>query len=144
MVEGIMRSDRELRRAYEVYVDEQEIINLVSLQVVRDRESNTRLAELIYQDVMRILDGHPNKSYTMLVNLLSVGKDGYASSKARKIYLQMSSHDRVTKFAIVGGSVFARTMAGFIIRAAGKDQAMRWLPSRKEAVVWLKEGVRDG
>jgi hypothetical protein len=137
--EGIMISDIELQQAYEVSVDHEGIINLVSLQVIRERESSTRLAELIYQDVLRILDGHPAKSYTMIVDLLPVGKDGYASSKARRIYLQISSHDQIGKFALVGGSVFARTMAGFIIRAAGKDQAMRWLPTREDAVDWLRE-----
>lgn len=138
-----MISDTELKQAYQVFVDDEGIINLVSLQVIREPESNTHLAELIQRDVMRILDDNPNKDYTMIVNLLPVGKDGYASSKARKIYLKISSHDQMKKFAIVGGSVFARTMAGFVIRAAGKGQTMRWLAGRDEAVEWLQEGMKN-
>jgi hypothetical protein len=136
-----MMPDRELQRAYEVFVDDDGIINLVSLEMVGELESNTRLAELILQDVVRILDDDPNKNYAMIVNLLPLGTTGYASSKARKIYLQIASHDQIRRFAVVGGSVFARTMTGFIIRAAGKGRSMRWLAGLEEAVEWLKEGA---
>ena len=138
-----MKSDGELKQAYEVFLDDDGIVNLVSLEVIRDPESNTRLAELIHQDVMRILDEDPRKKYDLIVNLLPIGKGGYASSKARKTYLQISSHDQIRRFAIVGGSLFARTMAGFVIRAAGKGGTMRWLAGREEAVEWLKEGEEN-
>jgi hypothetical protein len=103
-----------------VFVDDEGMLNLVTLGVIKEPESNTRQAELIEQDVMRILEEGPHKAYDMIVNLLPLGRGGYASSKARKIYLQISSHRQIRRFAIVGGSVFVRTMAGFFIRAAGK------------------------
>ena len=139
--EGSVMSDGELQQAYEVFVDDDNIVNLVSLQVIREPESNTRLAELIQRDVMGILDKDPHKEYDMIVNLLPIGKGGYASSKARKIYLQLSSNRQIRRFTIAGGSVFVRTMAGFFIRAAGKGEHMRWFAGREEAVEWLKEGV---
>jgi hypothetical protein len=139
--ERIMKSNEELEQAYEVFVDDEGIIHLVSLKVVREPEANTRLAEWIEQDVMGILNKDPHGQYNMLVNLLPIGRGGYASSRARKIYLRISSDRQIRRFAIVGGSVFTRTMAGFIIRAAGKGRNMKWFAGQEEAVRWLKEGV---
>ena len=136
-----MKSDQEIRQAFDVFVDDEGILNLVTLGVIKEPESNTRQAELIQQDVMRILDKDPHKEYDMIVNLLPLGKAGYASSRARKIYLQISSHRQIRRFAIVGGSVFVRTMAGFFIRAAGKGEHMKWFADREDAAKWLKEGV---
>ena len=117
-----MKSDQEIRQAYDVFVDDEGLLNLVTLGVIRGPESNTRQAELIQQDVIAILDKDPHKEYDMIVNLLPLGKAGYASIKARKIYLQISSHRQIGRFAIAGGSVFVRTMAGVFIRAAGKGE----------------------
>ena len=74
----------------------------------------------------------------MIVNLLPIGSRGYASSKARKIYSRMASHHHVRRFAIVGGSVFVRTMAGVVIRAAGKGDGMRWYAGLEAAHDWLR------
>ena len=138
-----MKSDQEIKRVFEVFVDDEGILNLVTLGVIKEPESNTRQAELIRQDVMRILDEDPHKEYDMIVNLLPLGKAGYASSRARKIYLQISSHRQIRRFAIVGGSVFVRTMAGFFIRAAGKGEHMKWFINREDALEWLKEGTES-
>ena len=138
-----MISDREIGHAYDVFVDDEDILNLVTLGVIREPESNARQAEMIQHDVMRILNRDPHKQYDMIVNLLPLGKGGYASSRARKIYLQISSHRQIRRFAIVGGSVFVRTMAGFFIRAAGKGEHMKWFINREDALEWLKEGTES-
>ena len=138
-----MKSDQELKQAYNVFVDDEGMLNLVTLEVIRGPESNTRQAELIRQDVMTILDKDPHREYDMIVNLLPLGKAGYASSRARKIYLEISSHRQIRRFAIVGGSVFVRTMAGFFIRAAGKAEHMKWYAGEQEALEWLKEGTEN-
>ncbi len=109
-----MQSDQELKQAYEVFVDDEGILSLVTLGAVEESEASTRQAELIREDVMRILDQDPHKEYDMIVNLSPVGT--------------------------MGGSVLARTMAGFFLRAAGKGENMRWFADREDAVKWLKEG----
>jgi hypothetical protein len=144
VVEGrakTMISSEGIRQAYEVFVDDQGILNLVSLEVVRDPQSNTRLAELIQQDVTRILDEDPSAAYDMIVDLVPLGKAGYASRRARRVYLEISSHRQIRRFAIVGGSVFVRTMARFFIRAAGKGDNMKWFADREEAAKWLEESA---
>ena len=141
MAEGggkTIKSDKELGQAYNVFIDDNGIINVVSLKVIREAESNTRLAELIQRDVWEILNQDPQKRYDMIVNLLPVGKGGYASSKAQRLYARIASHIQINRFAIVGGSIFVRTMAGFIIRAAGGDKTMKWFASGEEAIKWLK------
>jgi hypothetical protein len=139
-----MSSDQGIRQAYEVFVDDQGILNLVSLEVVTEPAANTRLAEMIQQDVTRILDEDLSAAYDMIVDLVPVGDSGYASRKARRIYLDISSHRQIRRFAIVGGSVFVRTMAGFFIRAAGKGERMKWFTAREDAVAWLKEDGGNG
>ena len=139
-----LTTDQELKKVFKVYVDDEGILNLDTLGVVKDPEANTRQAELIAEAIMKILEEEPQTKYDMIVNLLPLGKKGYASSKARKIYLQISSHKQIRRFAIVGGSIFVRTMAGFFIRAAGKDENMRWFATRGEATEWLKEVEQHG
>ena len=136
-----MKSDEEMRLAYDLFVDDAGILNLVILGEIRGAESSTRLSELIQQDVITILDKNPHKKYDMIVNLLPLARGGYASSKARKTYLQISSHRQLGRFAIVGGSVFARTMAGFFVRAAGKGEYMKWFAVKPAALEWLKESA---
>jgi hypothetical protein len=140
----VVKTDQEIEQAYDVFVDDEGLLNLVCLGVIKEPESNTRQAQLIQQDVMTILDRDPGREYDMIVNLLPLGKAGYASSRARRTYLQISSHRQIRRFAIVGGSVFVRTMAGFFIRAAGKGEHMKWFADREDAVKWLKEDTEDG
>jgi len=135
-----MISDEELKQAYQVFLDDDGIINLILLKAVREPESSTCLARLIRNDVMTILDGDPTREFDMLVDLFPAGKGGRTSSKARKIYAEISTHAQTRKFAIVGGSALARTTAKFLIHAAGKGRSMKWFTSKEEALAWLKEG----
>ena len=113
-----MDINTDLNNAYQIFVDEKGVLNLVTLKSIEEPNQNTRLAELIEKDFLEILNGEKNKKYNMIVNLVPVGKGGYASSKARKIYARMSANTKINKYAIVGGNVFNRTLASFIIRAA--------------------------
>jgi len=92
---------------------------------------------------MMILDEDPKRSYDILVDLLPVGKGGHASREARKIYAEISSHSRTQKFAIAGGGTLARTLAKFIIHAAGKGRSMKWFTDKEGALEWLKEGGEE-
>jgi len=139
-----MKSDQELRETYRIFVDDEGILSMLCLSEVRDAESNTRQAELRYQDVLAVLDEDPERSYNMIANLKPLGKGGHASSKAKRIYLRLASLRQIERFAIVGGSILLRTMSRFILRAAGKGGSMRLFASREEAVEWLTEDGGDG
>jgi len=137
--EGLkLKHKDKLNKAYKVFLDDNRIINIVSLKVIKDPELNTHLAELIELEVNSILNKNPGNTFHLIVDLSSIGKGGYASSKARKIYNRISANSQINKFSIVGGSVFARTIAGFIIRAAGKGGNMQWFATRDECLNWLR------
>jgi len=79
-------SDLELKESYHIYLDGDGILNLVSLQIIREPKLSTRLAELICKDIIDLLDKDSHKEFDMLIDLLPVESKGYASSKARKLY----------------------------------------------------------
>jgi hypothetical protein len=60
------------------------------------------------------------------------------SSSARKLFIEsFSSPDvRVGKTAIVGASRYLRVLAGFILKAVGRDN-IRLFASEEEALPWL-------
>ena len=61
------------------------------------------------------------------------------SSNARKIWVEFLKHERIEKTAIFGGNVFVRTLAAFIISAAGKED-IRFFKTKEEADAWLQVG----
>ncbi|MGD2146349.1 MAG: hypothetical protein PVH41_06630 [Anaerolineae bacterium] len=141
---GSRTSDEQLEQAYDVFVDDRGLLNLVSLEVVGDPAANTRLAELIRQDIVAILETDPDIKHRMVVDLLPLGNAGYASRNARRTYLEISSNPQIGEFAVVGGSVTVRTLARFFIRAAGKGEHMRWFEDKEGALAWLAEAGGDG
>ncbi len=58
------------------------------------------------------------------------------SSAARKVWVEFLKDDRIIKTAIFGGNVFVRTLASFVIAAAGKDN-IRFFTTEGEARDWL-------
>jgi hypothetical protein len=58
---GLVKPDEELKQAYDVFADDKGIIHLVSQVVIKDPESNTRLAELIEKDVLELLNRDPQR-----------------------------------------------------------------------------------
>ena len=133
-----MKNDK-VKKAYKVVLDDDGIINLYSHEVIHDPELNTRLAEMIESDVNFILNRDPRKTYHLIVDLTSIERGGHASSKARKTYNRIAANSQIKKFAIIGGSVFARTVAVFIIHAAGKGEKMKWFTTREECLNWLRK-----
>ena len=147
-----MRSDQELKEAYRVSVNGAGTISLVSLDVFPEPESNTRVAELIGQDVAALLDEDPHREYDVIVQLLPLlppgrpapfGRRAYALHRTRKIHARISCHGQARRFAIVGGGLLVRTMANVIARAADRGKRTRWFADREEAAEWLREGVES-
>jgi len=64
------------------------------------------------------------------------------SSGARKVWVQLLQNPKVHKTAIFGGSVFVRTVASFVIAAAGRKN-IRFFLTKKEALAWLKNSQNE-
>lgn len=58
------------------------------------------------------------------------------SSAARKIWVKFLQNQKIKKTAIFGGNVFVRTLASFVIAAAGKA-SIKFFGTEKEAIDWI-------
>jgi len=134
-----MKSDQELRKVYKISIKEDNIIYLSFIKEDRDPEQNVRIAELLLNDIFAILTKDVTRIYKAIIDLSPLGKGGYTTSKARKKYIQISTHKQISKIAIIGGSVFIRTTVGFIIKAAGKGDQMKWFANKAQAFSWIEE-----
>lgn len=136
-----MKTDEELKKSFKVFVDEDEIINLVVLGIEKEPECNVRMIEIVKETFEEIYRENPQKIYNLLVDISPVGNIGsYAfPSKARKTAIQIASHNQVRKAAFVTTGAFARTVIGFIIIAAGRGKSIKGFSDKEEAIKWLKE-----
>ena len=70
--------------------------------------------------------------------LADLNKAGKQSSEARKIWKEMTEHEKSGKIAMVGMHPVARVLAAFVMGVTNKKD-MRFFESRGEALAWLKE-----
>jgi len=132
-----MIPDKELQKTFKVLVDEKGTLRLIFLEHVSEPDSNSRVAELIAKEILKVFGANPKKKYNVFIDLSLLGKRGYVSSRARKTYVQLAQHKQANKVAIAGGSIFLKTITGFILHAAGKGEKMKWFANKKEAIKWL-------
>jgi len=72
-----------------------------------------------------------------LFALVDVSQAGNVSAAARKILTEMNRDPRIGKTAVLGANRYLRVMAGFVLKAAGRDNFSFW-GSEEEALAWLK------
>ena len=72
------------------------------------------------------------------VNALGdLNKTGKQSPKARKIWKELSEHEKVGNLALIGMHPVARVIASFVIGTT-KKKYMRFFKTKEEALAWLK------
>jgi len=134
-----MKSDKELRKCFEVTMDNNGILCLTFLDEEKDPDGSVRVAELIKNDALAIIDQDAKKQYKVIVDLAPMGTGGFTNSRARNKYIEISEHKQITKIGILGGNILIRTTVGLIFKAAGKGNAMKWFTNKTKAVKWLGE-----
>ena len=136
-----MKSDQELRKTFKVFINKDDILNIAFLKELKDPEDSIRQTELIEEEVLKIFNENSQKRYNILVDLSALNRRGIniPPAKTRKIFTRLSIHKQVAKVAYVGGSILIKTIAGFILQAAGKSENMKWFADKEEALKWLKE-----
>ena len=67
-----------------------------------------------------------------------LNKAGKQSPEARKIWKEVSEHEKVGKLALIGMHPVARVIASFVIGMT-KKKNMRYFKTKEEALAWLKE-----
>ena len=70
--------------------------------------------------------------------LADLNKSGEHSSESRKIWKEMTEHDKTGKVAIFGMNPVARVIASFVMGVSQKKD-MRFFKTKEEALAWLKE-----
>lgn len=60
------------------------------------------------------------------------------SASARKILVEFLQNDKIKKTAFFGGNVFVKTLAAFVIAAAGKKN-VKFFDTEENALAWFKE-----
>ncbi len=61
-----------------------------------------------------------------------------STTKARKIIAEATAHPSIHKYALVGASVFIRTVSNFILAVSGQKNASHF-KTEVEALQWIKE-----
>lgn len=135
-----MIADRELRKTFEVFVDEENILRGTILKEIKGEADNTRQIELIEGAVLEVFNTNPEKKYKVVLDLLPLGGGSvYTSSGDRKIWARLARHEQIKKCAIIGNSIILRVVASFVIRLSGRSKDVKWFFNKNEALKWLKE-----
>jgi UDP-N-acetylmuramyl pentapeptide synthase len=84
--------------------------------------------------IINLVNSQPGK-VAILNDLTEAGK---ASSRARKIFVNLIKNKKVTKHAFWGKKTVPRVVVSFIINFAGVKNA-RYFSTKNEALKWLKQ-----
>lgn len=134
-----MKTDQELRQGFKIFVDNGNVINLIFLKQETKSDVVNRAAELVEEDVLKIVNDNPQIIYNGLIDISIFGnKISSVSQETRKTYAKAMSHKQLKNIAIVGlNNIFYKTVIALIAQAAGKQ--VKWFSDKEEAIKWLKE-----
>lgn len=136
-----MKSDQELKETFKVFINKDDILNIAFLKELREPEDSIRQTELIEEVVLKIFNENSQRKHNILVDLSGLSRRGIniPPAKTRRIFTRLSAHKQVTRVAYAGGSILIKTVAGFILQAAGRSKDMKWFADKEEGLKWLKE-----
>jgi hypothetical protein len=91
-------------------------------------------AEWILAETERIGIEH-GPQVNWLLDLSGITK---TTSASRKVLAKSSGHTSIRKYALVGASLFIKTVSNFILAATGQTNAHHF-DTEAEAIVWLQQ-----
>ena len=97
-------------------------------------EKDGQAAAEIREIALRVMATVEGKVH-ILVDLNRAGKQ---SPQARKIWQELSEHDKIGKVALYGLHPVARVLASFVIGVTRKKE-MRFFKTKEEALAWIRE-----
>lgn len=71
--------------------------------------------------------------------MVSLDEAESVDSGARKVFAEANKLDVFERVAMVGGTIFIRTVANFIFRMSGKQDKTKFFVNKEEALIWLKK-----
>ena len=107
--------------------------NIFYMTVVREQDEKIALAMRdAFFSILKTAEGKVNF-------LVDNNKAGKATPEARRIFKEMTEHEKVGRIAIFGLHRVAQMLASFIMGITNKKD-MRFFGTKEEALKWLKEG----
>jgi len=137
-----MASDEELKKDFQIFIDGNGIINLISMGVERRIEDINRSMEIVEETLLKIFNENPEKKYKMFFDLSKMGnlRSGF-SSGSRKIGARIALNKQIEKAVVLQSSVFFKVIINFIINASGRGKIMKLFSNKEKALGWLKNSV---
>lgn len=135
-----MRKDEDLKKQYAIKVNKEDRLIEFNYKIgmkPEEKEDMERLTELIRKDVFNILSENKNIKFDMVVDFVNLGQTKSTSSKVRKIWMEIGSHKSINKIAVVSESVFFKVVVGFMVKAIGKEDKIKWFNNRENAYKWI-------
>ncbi len=133
-----MKTDDELEKTFEVFVDATGLLNMVFLGAEYDDADNTRQAELARDKSLEIFKSDPKKVFDVIADTTPMLKKAYISKEARDVYINLAGNKQVGRVAIVGETDFQTVVLEFalsLMRAF--DKKITWFKHKEEALLWL-------
>jgi len=119
----------ESREKIQVFVDKDNIIHVIEQLKMTDESAQAEVEAMIKLS-------REHNSHKLLVDIASIQ---VPTAKQRKIISDGLKQIKFEKAALISNSVVIKTVANFIVSAAGHKQ-FEFFNSEKEALAWLKEG----
>ncbi len=91
--------------------------------------------DIVDAELQMIREKNGGKPTSMIVDN---SQTKYVSSEARKLFAETADLDEVKRVAMVGGSIFVRTLANFVFRMSKSETKMKLLATREDAIAWIK------
>jgi len=135
-----MKSDEELKKTFEVFVDDNNIINITALVFEKESDDIARATELVKESLEEIYKRSSTKTCKLLIDLspiVSIYRN--IPTKARKACYQIAEDKHIQKAAVVTPKLIMKVLINFITTATGKKGRFKCFFTKKEALKWLEE-----
>jgi hypothetical protein len=107
-------------------------------KIVRAKAVGTfdeKTAQWVSTETHRMAEEHGNQ----IDWIIDLRRMAHATSAARKLLAKACQHPSIRKYAFFRASIFIRTVANFVLAAAGQKNAQHF-DSEADALKWIKGG----
>ena len=133
-----MRTDEELKKSFKVYVNQEGIIHLEFLEVIKEHIDADRASELEMKALGEVLDRDPQKKYGLLVDMFNLKTDIYIFAGGIRTYSKWIRHPQLKKIALTGLPVSLKIVSNFVMPLIGGGKPVKSCPNKEDALAWLK------
>jgi hypothetical protein len=132
-----MKSKEELLKTFTI-VDETDLIAITVLEAQQDEDDNGLQAELLTDELIKLIQKDPTRRLNYLIDLTRVGS--HTTERARSAYIRLAKVEKdLRKVGIVGEGFMLKAIVNTIMGVIGKSESVKWFKSLEEARSWIAE-----